>query len=133
MCGHWDPARIEQVASNLVANALTHGAAASPVELTLAGEDEHVQLAVTNCGTAIAPDLIDHLFEPFRQGPAERAKPRPSGLGLGLFIARQIVRSHGGTIAVRSDDEATTFTVRLPRAVATTALEAEPMGTGAAG
>ncbi len=133
VCGHWDPARIEQVASNLVANALTHGAAASAVELTLAGEDEHVQLAVTNCGQAIAPDLIDHLFEPFRQGPAERAKPRPSGLGLGLFIARQIVRSHGGTIAVRSDDEATTFTVRLPRAVATTGLEAEPMGTGAAG
>lgn len=131
MRGHWDPARIEQVASNLVANALTHGAAASPVELTLAGEDDHVQLAVTNCGAAIAPELIDHLFEPFRQGADARARPRPSGLGLGLFIARQIVRSHGGTIQVRSDDEATTFTVRLPRAVATVP-EAEPMASPAA-
>jgi sigma-B regulation protein RsbU (phosphoserine phosphatase) len=124
--GHWDPARIEQVASNLVANALTHGAAASPVELTLAGDGSDVQLEVTNRGQAIAPDLIDHLFEPFRQGAAERAKPRPSGLGLGLFIARQIVRSHGGTIAVKSDDEATTFTVRLPRVAAETETHSLP-------
>ena len=89
----------------------------------LAGDGVDVQLEVTNRGQAIAPDLIDSLFEPFRQGAAQRAKPRPSGLGLGLFIARHIVRSHGGTIAVKSDDEATTFTVRLPRRM--TAVESE--------
>lgn len=69
-------------------------------------------LAVHNRGPSIPPELIGTLFEPFVQG-AEAARSR--GLGLGLLIVQQIVHAHGGDITVRSADERTSFTVRLPR------------------
>jgi PAS domain S-box-containing protein len=108
--GRWDPARMAQVVSNLVGNALTHGAVDGDVELKLDGGDGGVRVEVTNRGPAIPSDLVDQIFEPFRQGANSR------GLGLGLYIAQQIVVAHGGTIDVRSDGDATTFTVRLQRA-----------------
>ena len=114
--GHWDPARMAQVVSNLVGNALTHGARDAEVELSLAADDAHVTLAVTNRGPAIPEELVERLFEPFLQGPNHGDLPRARGLGLGLFIVRQIVAAHGGTTQVRSVDDATTFTVRLQRA-----------------
>jgi PAS domain S-box-containing protein len=111
--GRWDVSRLGQVISNLVGNAVTHGAPESPVTVSLSADAEHVFVAVTNAGPTIPPDALGKLFEPFWQAPkAGVAKAR--GLGLGLFIAQQITEAHGGEISVRSESDQTTFTVRLP-------------------
>jgi signal transduction histidine kinase len=117
--GTWDPARLAQVVSNLVSNALQHGARHSPVRVYVAGDDTAALLAVENEGPAIAPELMRVLFEPFCRGPSVPGASRARGLGLGLYIARQLVHAHGGTIDVESTPErGTAFTVRLPRASA---------------
>ena len=104
-----------QLLTNLVANALTHGEKGSPVWITVAGDTDDVVLSVSNRGASIMPALGERIFEPFSQGEG-----RSRGLGLGLFIVREIVRAHGGTIAMRSDDGVVAFTAKLPRnAVAT--------------
>jgi signal transduction histidine kinase len=109
--GAWDPDRMAQVISNLVGNALEHGAGA-PIEVRLASASEEARLTVHNRGPAIPADLLPHIFDPFRRGPQNG---HPRGLGLGLFITAEIVRAHGGTISVRSTDrEGTTFSVILP-------------------
>jgi signal transduction histidine kinase len=113
--GRWDPGRVAQLLTNLVANAVSHGARESPVSVSLTGADEAVLLSVTNSGPTIPPALVERIFEPFQQG-AENTIGKRRGLGLGLFIVREIVRAHGGTIDVRSNDELTTFSVKLPRA-----------------
>jgi signal transduction histidine kinase len=110
--GRWDRGRIAQVLSNLVGNALTHGSADAPTHVALLPSPEEVCVAVTNGGPAIPPTQIDRLFEPF-WAPGSAGERR--GLGLGLFIVREIVRAHGGSVDVRSTDGSTTFTVRLPR------------------
>jgi PAS domain S-box-containing protein len=120
--GRWDPGRIAQLLSNLAANALWHGACESPVSVALAGEDEAVLLSVSNRGPVIPPELVERLFEPFRQGPDSGGNGR-RGLGLGLFIVREIVRAHGGTIDVRSGDDLTTFAVTLPRTAPLTSVQ----------
>jgi len=76
------------------------------VRVALAGEGEAVLLSVSNRGPVIPPELVHRLFEPFQQGTDGRGT-----LGLGLFIVREIVRAHGGTIEVRSSDDLTTFAV----------------------
>ena len=115
--GTWDPARMAQVVSNLVANALKHGARHGPVRVSVGGDEGEAILKVTNQGPVIAPALMAVLFEPFCRGEATRDASHWRGLGLGLYIARQIVEVHGGAIAVESSCErGTTFTVRLPRA-----------------
>jgi signal transduction histidine kinase len=112
--GAWDPARMAQIVSNLVANALTHGGAHEPVHVHLEGRDGHVLLAVRNRGPIIAPDALPLLFEPFRRGGDPNARPR--GLGLGLYIVQELVKAHGGSIAVESTAErGTVFTVDVPR------------------
>ena len=85
------------------------GVEASSVEL---GSSGVVTVAVSNGGT-IAPELLPHLFDPFRG--RDRAPGRHQGLGLGLFIAHQVVRAHGGRIDVHSQDGTTRFVVELPR------------------
>ncbi len=112
--GRWDPGRIGQVISNLVGNALTHGARESAVQIALSADDGTVAFAVTNRGKTIPPSFLDRLFEPFWQAPVD-GDARPRGLGLGLYIVRQLVLAHGGRIDVSSRDDVTTFTVRLPR------------------
>jgi signal transduction histidine kinase len=115
-CGSWDPARMSQVASNLIGNAVTHGAKNEPVRVAVRDDEESVVLEVRNGGPAIPAELMPVLFEPFRRGPGAEKGSRFAGLGLGLYIARHIVLAHGGTITARSSaDEGTTFTVRLPR------------------
>jgi len=111
--GTWDPDRLEQVASNLVSNAVDHGDPETPVRVSVRGEPGAVVLAVSNSGPGIPPDVLAHLFEPFSRGP-EATSRKASGLGLGLYIAREIVRSHGGEVTASSGPE-TTVTVRLPR------------------
>jgi signal transduction histidine kinase len=112
--GWWDRSRLAQVASNLVGNALTHGNPQAAVTLTIEDCGETVELAVHNYGPVISEEQRATLFEPFRRGASARSGTR--GLGLGLFIARQLVVAHGGTIDLRSStEEGTTFTARLPR------------------
>jgi PAS domain S-box-containing protein len=120
--GRWDPGRIAQLLSNLAANALWHGALESPVVVSIAEEGEAVLLSVTNRGPVILPELVDRLFEPFQQGTESSGNGR-RGLGLGLFIVREIVRAHGGTIDVRSGDDLTTFAVMLPRTAPLTSVQ----------
>ena len=114
--GLWDPGRIAQLLSNLASNALWHGGRESPVRVVLAGESAEVLLSVSNRGPGIPAELVERLFEPFQQG-TNSASRRRQGLGLGLFIVREIVRAHGGTIDVCSRDDLTTFAVKLPRTV----------------
>jgi signal transduction histidine kinase len=113
--GLWDAARMGQVISNLVGNALTHGATGGRVSVAIdAGADE-LTLRVHNFGPTIAPEQVPKLFEPFRRGGATQAGTR-RGLGLGLFIVKQIVLAHAGDVAVESTPGGgTTFIVRLPR------------------
>jgi signal transduction histidine kinase len=107
--GCWDHDRMAQLASNLVANAIRHGR--DPVRITVRDQGALVELCVTNRGGAIPKDAIPTLFEPYRRG----AQANRAGLGLGLFIVAEIVRAHGGTVGVESDDEQTTFVARLPK------------------
>ena len=108
--GRWDPRRVTQVAANLLDNAVKYSnGSGQPVRLALRGEDGQVLMMVHNDGPPI-PAGID-LFEPFKGGARKR-----EGLGLGLYIVDQIVRAHGGSIAVASSaDAGTQFTIRWPR------------------
>jgi len=107
-----DPDRVAQVISNLLTNAILYSPAGSPVRMALRGEEAAVILEVHNQGPPIPADLLPRLFEAF-----ERGGRAGSGLGLGLYIARQIVEAHGGTLSARSDAASgTTFTVGWPRA-----------------
>jgi signal transduction histidine kinase len=111
LAGSWDPDRLAQVASNLVTNAVKYGAPASPIEVSWRGEGEEAVLRVKNAGNPIPPEQFPTIFEPLVQ-----LSDRTRGIGLGLFISREIVRAHGGTLEVASDAErGTVFEVRLPR------------------
>ena len=112
--GAWDPDRLEQVASNLVSNAVDHGEPGTPVRVELAGEDVVVSLTVRNSGPPLPPEVLPHLFEPFSRPPDEHSR-KASGLGLGLYISREIVRGHGGEISAREAGGEMVVTVRLPR------------------
>ena len=114
LAGPWDPDRLEQVASNLVSNAVDHGDPGTPVRVELAGEDLAVSLTVRNAGPGLPPEVMQHLFEPFSRPPDEQSR-KASGLGLGLFICREIVRGHGGTISAHASEDEMAVTVRLPR------------------
>jgi signal transduction histidine kinase len=109
-----DAARVAQVVSNLVGNALAHGSPAEAVQVTLDGSGPDLLLSVRNRGATIPTTILPVIFEPFRRGTGATSHPR--GLGLGLYITREIVRAHQGTIEVEStDDRGTVFTVHLPR------------------
>lgn len=108
---HADPARVAQLFSNLLANALTHGAQEQAVRVEAAALNGHFELSVANGGEPIPPHLQAELFKPFSR-PAGTV--RRSGLGLGLYIASQIAEAHGGTIQVSSSEGETRFTFRMP-------------------
>jgi signal transduction histidine kinase len=114
LSGRWDPVRLGQVASNLIGNALKHGAAGAPIRLELDGtQTEQVTLRISNSGS-IPESLRSCLFDPFRGRDPSKASER--GLGLGLYIVQQIVRGHGGEVSLAAGDPTlTTFVVELPR------------------
>jgi signal transduction histidine kinase len=114
LIGEWDADRLAQVASNLIGNALQHGAADGPVQVRLDGTRANgVVLSVINSGS-IPPLVMPHLFEPFQGGL--RQPGQNQGLGLGLYIVQQIVHVHRGSVDVQSGDgERTIFQVKIPR------------------
>lgn len=107
-----DLGRVQQVASNLIGNALKHGAPQSAVKVSAQADDRDWVLSVWNSGEPIPPENLDKICEPFwRQSTSGNRE----GLGLGLYICSQIVRAHGGTLSVTSTPESgTSFTARLP-------------------
>ncbi|MBK0393774.1 sensor histidine kinase [Ramlibacter algicola] len=115
--GRWDGDRISQMLANLLANAAQHGDASEPIIVRVRGEGDKVTFSVTNKGTPIPANAQKTLFLPLRQAPASEGerKAGSSGLGLGLYITREIAMAHGGSIEVASDDKSTSFLVRLPR------------------
>jgi len=111
--GEWDADRMAEVVSNLVGNAIFHGEGA-PVDIEVKGGGSSAILEVHNGGAPIPADQLPGIFDPFRRA-ARGATPSANGLGLGLFITREIVVAHGGSIDVISRvREGTTFRVTLP-------------------
>ncbi|MBY3198977.1 PAS domain-containing sensor histidine kinase [Rhizobium laguerreae] len=106
-----DSGRIGQLVSNLLGNALTHGAPDEPVRLSAATVDGKLELWIANGGAPISSEAMTGLFQPFFKGEAGTSQ---RGLGLGLHIASEIARAHGGTITVSSDDKETRFTFVMP-------------------
>lgn len=106
-----DPGRIGQLASNLIANAVTHGAPGIPIEVEAHTADDRFVLAVANGGVPIPPAARSQLFQPFFRGAVRRSQ---QGLGLGLFIVNEIAKAHGGTMDVASSEEETRFTFSMP-------------------
>jgi signal transduction histidine kinase len=99
--------------SNLLGNAITHGAQGRPIRIVAKTDDGFFQLSVTNEGAMIPPEQIADLFLPFHQRATNAAH---NGLGLGLYIASEIAKAHGGTLDVTSDVDRTEFSFRMPLA-----------------
>jgi signal transduction histidine kinase len=115
MDGLFDRERMHQVVSNLLGNAVQHGEAKAPIQVRAAVEDDTLRLHVTNRGEPIPPSVLPSIFDPLVQGALDDSSPRrATNLGLGLFIAREIVQAHGGCISASSTPAATTFSVRFP-------------------
>jgi signal transduction histidine kinase len=116
-----DASRIGQMLSNLLGNALTHGDPAGPVQVRAVsggGNNDNgptggngFELSVTNRGPTIPPQVIAQMFQPFSRGNVRQGQ---QGLGLGLYIASEIARAHGGSLGIVSADGETTFTFRMP-------------------
>jgi len=125
LTGVWDGERLCQVVANLVGNAVHHGTGDQPVRVAVDGRcPDTVVLEVSN-GGQIAPELLPCLFDPFRG--RQRTPGRHQGLGLGLFIAQQIVRAHQGSIEVFSENGTTRFRVALPRVAPAPGGEGNPV------
>ena len=114
--GMWDGDRLGQVISNLASNAAQYGKPGGPVTVELSSAGDFATIAIRNPirEAPIPKELLDTLFDPFRRG---RSREHPEGLGLGLYIVREIVSAHGGTIDVTSNAMETAFRISLPRDV----------------
>jgi signal transduction histidine kinase len=113
--GAWDADRLTQALTNLVGNAIQHGAPGTPVRVAARGLPDEVTLSVHNAGPPIPEDRQAAIFrEGERVGGRASADRRHQGLG--LYIVERIVAAHGGSVSVRSSAaEGTTFTISLPR------------------
>lgn len=114
LSGTWDVDRLAQVVSNIAGNAVGHAKPGTPVRIHARDDGEAVVAEITNEGVCIPPDVLPVIFQAF-----QRAEVNPDTttehLGLGLYIASEIVRAHRGTLTVQSSNETTTFVLRLPR------------------
>ncbi len=110
--GMWDEGRLGQVLTNLLSNAVYYGDTSKPIKVDLIEDCGEIVLQVNNQGKVIPEDIKEKIFSPFWRG--EDKKSNTGGLGLGLYIVRQIVKSHGGEIFVESNREyGTTFSVKF--------------------
>jgi phosphoserine phosphatase RsbU/P len=112
--GTWDQDRLAEVLSNLVGNAIEHAAPGTVVLVKAHAAEAQVVVEVKNQGDPIPADVLPFIFEPFRRAQ-QQEKSTTGNLGLGLYIAHQIVLTHGGTLDAHSADGTTTFVMRLPR------------------
>jgi PAS domain S-box-containing protein len=113
VCGHWDRLRIEQVLTNLISNAIKY-AAGQPIQVSAARDGDMAVVQVRDRGPGVPEDRLSRIFERFERAASKR---HYGGMGLGLYVARQIVEAHGGTItASNSTGGGACFTVRLPLA-----------------
>ena len=112
--GTWDADRVAEALSNIAGNAVDHALPGTPIRIHAYGDSQAAIVEITNQGACIPAELLPVIFKAFRSVEAN-TKPNADHLGLGLYIASEIVRSHGGTLGVTSSDGATTFTMRLPR------------------
>lgn len=113
--GQWDAGRVQQMLSNLVVNALHYGVPGLPVRVSLQGSSPaEIRLVVANSGPAIEPAVLKRIFEPLQRGSSS-ATANDAGFGLGLYIACEIAKAHGGELSVTSDERQTVFMARLPR------------------
>jgi signal transduction histidine kinase/CheY-like chemotaxis protein len=120
LSGTWDRDRLEQVFSNLIANAIHYGHPERPVTVDARAEDAVILVDVHNDGEPIPDDVRAQLFNPFRRGNSDSRASKTAGLGLGLYISREIVVAHGGQLDVQSSSsEGTIFRVTLPRVTVT--------------
>jgi sigma-B regulation protein RsbU (phosphoserine phosphatase) len=106
-----DRHRIAQLLSNLLANALAHGAADQPVDVSAWSDAKVFEVRVSNGGEPISDAAMANLFEPFQRSESDVTRP---GLGLGLFIAKEIALAHAGTLTVESTADRTSFIFRMP-------------------
>jgi signal transduction histidine kinase len=106
-----DGQRIAQLFSNLLGNAIVHGSADRPIDVSATTDNGIFELSVANSGDPIPDAALKRLFQPFSRGAI---RPSMEGLGLGLFIASEIARAHDGTLTVASSDTETRFTFRMP-------------------
>jgi sigma-B regulation protein RsbU (phosphoserine phosphatase) len=106
-----DPVRIGQLLSNLLGNALVHGTEGALVTVIAKADNDSFDLAVCNEGDPISAEAMERLFYPFSRGDVRESQ---QGLGLGLYIASEIARAHGGAINATSTPELTRFTFRMP-------------------
>jgi signal transduction histidine kinase len=113
--GQWDGRRLQQVLRNLLSNALAYGTAGEPISVKVHGNGSGVQIEVANCGPVIDPATAECLFDPLKRGTAGHNRSNQEGLGLGLYIVREITRAHGGEVELQSNSSGTVIYVRLPR------------------
>ncbi len=106
-----DVSRIGQLLSNLLGNALTHGAPDQPVRVAVTTRDQWFDVSVTNSGTPLSQSELSQLFQPFVRGAGHANR---EGLGLGLYIVGEIAKAHNGTMEVESNAHQTRFSFRLP-------------------
>ena len=109
-----DRGRIAQLASNLLSNAVTHGASGVPIRIEAVTDAERFTLSVANGGAPIPSETREQLFQPFFRGAVRKSQ---QGLGLGLFIVNEIAKAHGGTMEVSSAPHDTRFTFSMPLAL----------------
>jgi signal transduction histidine kinase len=110
--GRWDRVRVEQIVESLLSNAIKF-APRQPIEVRVASDETQAELSVRDGGLGIAPADRQRIFQRFEQ--LEHPKQDASGLGLGLFLARELTQAHGGDVYVESDPgHGATFIVRLP-------------------
>jgi CheY-like chemotaxis protein len=111
-----DPTRLEQIASNLIDNALKYTPAGGSIDISLQNVGDEVVLTVRDSGVGIAPDLLPHVFDVFVQGTISLDRSQ-GGLGIGLSLVRRLVELHGGSVNAYSDgtSSGSSFEIRLPR------------------
>lgn len=115
LTGDWDGPRLRQLISNLLGNAVQHGASSSPVTLRAISAGADVHFAIHNFGKPIPEEMIGVIFDPMKRHLSPASAPPLGSVGLGLYIAREVANAHGGMIEVTSAREETVFTVKLPR------------------
>jgi signal transduction histidine kinase len=125
--GEWDKPRMGQVFSNLLGNAVQYGFVDLPIDVTIKGDPKEIMLSVHNDGVPIPPGTIGKIFDSLTRGETEEDEDHLGSinLGLGLYITKEIISAHGGTVGVTSSEkEGTTFTARFPRSPAQNAPSA---------